>query len=122
MKYALLIYENGDEARGRTEADIEPLLEGHRALQADSKAAGKFLAADQLKMPDHAKTLRVRGGKVLVTDGPFIESKEHLIGFYLVDCETMDEAIAYAAMIPHADPGAIEVRPVAYHESLAAQD
>ena len=120
MKYALLIYEAAD-AEAPTDAEMEQLLAGHRALQAETKAAGDFLAADQLQPPPAATTLRVRGGKTLVTDGPFAETKEHLIGFYLFDCDTLDEALDYAAMIPHAGRGAIEVRPVAYHESLAAQ-
>ena len=116
MKFALLIYEDSglEPPEG---ALLEALLEGHRSMQAKSKEAGVFVAADQLEAPPAAQCLRVRGGKTLVTDGPFAETKEHLIGFYMVECETAEEALQYAELIPHADRGCIEVRPIVYHES-----
>jgi hypothetical protein len=63
-----------------------------------------------------ASSVRVRDGKVRVMDGPFTETKELLLGLYVVDCDNLDEAIDYARRIPHAGTGGIEVRPVAYFE------
>ncbi|MFN3231596.1 MAG: YciI family protein [Alphaproteobacteria bacterium] len=117
MKFALLIYEDAglESPKG---AEMDALLAGHRHMQNTTKDAGVFVAADQLEPPPTAQCLRVRGGKTLVTDGPFAETKEHLIGFYLVDCETADDAANYARLIPHAERGCIEIRPVAYHEHV----
>jgi hypothetical protein len=73
---------------------------------------GVLLAAEPLHPIDTATTVRVRGGKLVVTDGPFAETKEQLAGFYLVDAKDLDEAIQIAAKIPPAREGSIEVRPV----------
>ena len=74
--------------------------------------AGHYVAAESLQPVSTAKTLRVRGGKAIVTDGPFTEAKEVIAGFYLIDARDIDEALQIAARIPPARVGAIEVRPV----------
>jgi hypothetical protein len=76
------------------------------------RAAGTLLAAEPLHPVDTATTVRIRNGRVMVTDGPFAETKEQLAGFYLVDAQDLDEAIQIAAKIPPAREGSIEVRPV----------
>jgi hypothetical protein len=76
------------------------------------RADGTLIAAEPLHPVDTATTVRVRNGKLAVTDGPFAETKEQLAGFYLVEARNLDEAIQIAAKIPPAREGSIEVRPV----------
>ena len=76
------------------------------------RKSGGYVAADALQRVDTATTVRVRNGKVSMTDGPFAETKEQLAGFYLIDAKSLDEAVAVAAKIPPARVGSIEVRPV----------
>ena len=71
-----------------------------------------MVAGDALMPVEMATSVRVRGGKTETMDGPFAETKEQLGGYYLLDCETLDDALKYAAMIPAADYGTVEVRPI----------
>ena len=105
MKYVCFVY--GDESAMRTINDNECIANGE-AL----RDAGHYVAAESLQPVSTARTLRVRGGKVTVTDGPFTEAKEVIAGFYLIDARNFDEALQLAAKIPPARVGAIEVRPV----------
>lgn len=111
MKYILMVYGNETEYNNTmSEADLEAEIVAYEAF---SKVAGKRqLAVEALKHTPHAKTVRVREGKTVVTDGPFAETKEQLGGFYLLECENLDEAIELAAQIPGALIGSIEIRPV----------
>lgn len=105
MKYLCLVYlsqEKWTAVPDRECFDCSSALTSH----------GVLLAAEPLHPVDTATTVRVRGGKVTVTDGPFAETKEQLAGFYLVDARDLDEAIAIAAKIPPSREGSIEVRPV----------
>jgi hypothetical protein len=70
------------------------------------------VGGDELQDPDTATTVRVRDGETLTTDGPFAETKEQLGGYYLIDCGSLDEALEFAARIPAAERGAVEVRPL----------
>jgi hypothetical protein len=109
MKYMLLIYGDeralGDEERQRCYGESTRLVH-------ELKASGHFLATAPLHDTPTATSVRVRGGKRLVTDGPFAETREQLGGFYLVDVKDRDEAISIAARIPGAARGTVEVRPV----------
>jgi hypothetical protein len=105
VKYVCLVY--GEEQAMATVADRECLACGD-GLRKD----GKFLAGEALHPVRTAKSVRVRNGKVTVTDGPFTETKELLAGFYLIDARDMDEAIRIASKIPPARIGTIEVRQV----------
>jgi hypothetical protein len=110
--YALLIYRTAHAAEPIPELDEEQALAEHRALQAEAAARSQLHAVARLDEPKTARTVRTRAGGHDVTDGPFIESKEWLVGFYLVDCEDESQAIARAKRIC-ADPHhVIEVRPV----------
>ena len=82
---------------------------GHRAVHGARARAGH---GDELQDPDTATTIRVRDGETLTTDGPFAETKEQLGGYYVIDCGSLDEAIEFAARIPAAERGAVEVRPL----------
>ena len=105
MKYLCLVYLS--EEKWRAVPDRECLDCGNGL-----RSSGTLLAAEPLHPIETATTVRVRNGKVLVTDGPFAETKEQLAGFYLVDAGDLDEAIQIASTIPPAREGSIEVRPV----------
>ncbi len=75
-------------------------------------SAGAMVGGDPLEGPQTATTVRVRDGKRLVTDGPFAETKEALMGYYLIDAPTLDEALGWAEKVPAAPYGSIEVRPI----------
>jgi hypothetical protein len=105
MKYLCLVYLEEDKLRNV--ADRECFACGE-----DLRERGVLLAAEPLHPIATATTLRIRNGKVSVTDGPFAETKEQLTGFYLIDARDLDDALQIAAKIPPAREGSIEVRPV----------
>ena len=105
MKYLCLVY---GEERAMQSVDDRHCL----AFDADVRASGHCVASEALQPVATATTVRVRNGKVSVTDGPFAETKEQLAGFYLVEARDLNEAIQIAAKIPPARVGSIEVRPV----------
>ena len=109
MKYMLLVYLN-EQAMNDTERQ-ECYVESAQ-LCHDLEAKGQYLAASPLHPVVAATSVRVRGGKRLVTDGPFAETREQLGGYYLIDAKDLDEAIAIAARIPPVRKGTIEIRPV----------
>lgn len=110
--YALLIYRTTPSGDPVPELDEGQVLVGHRALQAEAAARRDLHAVARLETPETARTVRIRASGHEVSDGPFIESKEWLVGLYLVDCDDEPQAIARAKQIC-ADPHhAIEVRPV----------
>jgi hypothetical protein len=117
MHYALLIYSAPDAAGRAATTDaldrapdgvIDSWLDYTRAL----KEAGVLAGAEQLRGTDTATSVRLRGGERLLTDGPFVETKEHLLGFYLVDVADLDTAVEWAARMPAVRHGTVEVRPV----------
>ena len=106
MQYLLLIYvPSGDVPEPATH---EQWMDYTRRL----RESGAMVAGDALQGADTAQTVRVREGEMLVTDGPFAETKELLGGFYLIDVPDLDEALAWAARIPIVGYGSVEVRPV----------
>lgn len=109
MKYMLLVY--GSETEW-TEDEREVCMSESMALCHELNRKGQFLAASPLHSVATATSVRVRQGKRLITDGPFAETAEQLGGYYIVDVENLDEAIAIAGRIPGAKKGTVEVRPV----------
>lgn len=108
MQYLALIYSApGSEAT--YEGDM---MADYGAFGQEAIAAGVFKAGDALMPTSMASSVRVRDGKANVTDGPFAETKEHLGGYYLLECADLDEALKWAAKIPTAKYGTIEVRPI----------
>ena len=105
MKYLCLVYL--EESKLDAVPDSECLAFGETL-----KSGGQRIAAEALQRVHTATTVRVRNGKVSMTDGPFAETKEQLAGFYLIDARDLDEAVQLAAKIPPARVGSIEVRPV----------
>jgi hypothetical protein len=112
MKYLLMIYcdEAADAKRSKEELDQE--MGAYWAFTNDVKGSGAYVAGEALHPTSTATTVRVRDGKTLTTDGPFAETKEQMGGYYVVDCKNLDEAIQWAAKIPHASISSIEVRPI----------
>ena len=113
MRYlCLLVGEPGVAAPAPGSAEFADMLGEFRAATAAMDEAGVLHSTGPLDSPQAARTLRLRDGRPLVTDGPFAEIKEVIGGYYVLDCASMDEALRWAATIPSARYGAIEVRPL----------
>jgi hypothetical protein len=112
MQYILLIYEDEKARAARSAEATQRMNAEYGAFTRSIIESGHFKAGDPLESVRTATTVRVRDGKALTTDGPFAETKEQLGGYYLVDADNLDDAIALAARIPSARTGSIEVRPV----------
>lgn len=110
MRYVLLIY--GNENFDLSPEQMNAEMNAYNAYTQEISERGVMQGGDALQSTATATTVRVRDGKVLTTDGPFAETKEQLGGFYMVKCNNLDEAIEWAAKIPGAQHGSIEVRPV----------
>lgn len=111
MQYLALIYTD-DEAEGG------PTLQEYLDFSTAAGEAGVMKGGDELAPVSAATTVRVRGDETLVTDGPFAELKETLGGYFVFECATIDEACEWAARIPGARHGAIEVRPIHVDEEV----
>ena len=105
MKYVCLVYGEEKKIGGMTDDEC-------MAYDQTLRSAGRCLASEALQPVRTAKTVRVREGQVVITDGPFTETKECLAGFYLIDAKDLDEAIQIASEIPPAHVGSIEIRPI----------
>jgi hypothetical protein len=112
MKYMLLVHHD-EEAFGKfSETKRQQMLEESVQLTHKLHANGKYLSASPLHQASTAAIVRVRDGKSFVTDGPFIETREQIAGYFLIDAKDLDEAIGIAARVPGARIGTVEVRPV----------
>ena len=112
MQYMLLIYDDEKLWADMPAEQGAQLNDEYMKFTQDILKSGKMKAGDALQPTRTATTVRVRGGKTATTDGPFAETKEQLGGYYLIEADNLDEAIAIAARIPSAKVGSIEVRPV----------
>lgn len=112
MRYLALIY--GDESldANATEQDWQNVMEAYTQFGKDATEAGVIITGDALQPTSTATTVRVRSGDVTTTDGPFAETKEQLGGYYMLQCDDLDQAIKWASRIPGAATGSVEVRPV----------
>jgi hypothetical protein len=115
LRYLILIHSN-PASRALWEAlSREQRLEfsrGHTAVREALAESGELIVSEGLADPSLAKQVSVRDGRTLTSDGPFAESKEHLAGFYLIECDSIERAVAHAARVPDAAWGQVEVRPV----------
>ena len=109
MRYALLIYVAPWESTPEQDAEV---MAAYNSFSTEAIAADVMRGGEALHEAKTATSVRVREGKVLVTDGPFAETKEEFGGFYLIEAANLDEAIRWAAKIPGAERGTVEVRPV----------
>lgn len=113
MRYIMLIYSQENE--DVSPEDLQTVAAMHRTFMDETKRRGIFCAADPLAPSTTATTVRVQNGNVLITDGPYAETKEQVAGYYILDCQDLDEALALAAKIPTSCLGAagcVEVRPL----------
>jgi hypothetical protein len=112
MRYMMLIYSK-ELAEGPSADEGAQIMAAHIAVMREAQEKGALQGAEPLTPSTTATTVRVQGGRVLLTDGPFAETKEQLAGFYILDCANLDEAIDWAAKIPTGCKGAegcIEIR------------
>jgi len=114
MKYLLFVCWDAERMDGQTEPDPTEAREEDEGFPwvDDLRARGIWITGDQLAPPRRARSVRVRGGKTMVTDGPFAETKEAIGGFDLLECGSVEEAVELAASHPMAEAGTIEVRPL----------
>lgn len=117
MQYMCLIYSAEGSGPQPGTSEFGPFMQAYGAFTEEMKATGRFIAGDALQGVATATCVAVRDGKVTTTDGPFAETKEQLGGYYLLECENLDDALAQAAKIPTAKDGRIEVRPVVVWDS-----
>src|SRR5260370_41895295 len=113
MRSMMLIYTR--ETDIATPEEMKQVADGHRAVMDETMRRGILHGADPLEPTSTATTVRVDNGKVIVTDGPFAETKEQLAGYYILDCANLDEALAWAAKIPTqcgGSTGRVEERPM----------
>lgn len=121
MEFLALVYSDPDAWERLSDGERSTAYEGYMAVGRDAEAAGALVDAAELESTAAATSVRVRNGETLVTDGPYADVKESLGGYYLFSCETLQEAIDWAAKIPAAQQGgAIEVRPVHVEAEAAA--
>ena len=113
MQYALTIYA---APRELTPEEGQAMSADYMKVTEEMRGAGAFVAGEGLQPVSTATTVRVPNGERIVTDGPFAETKESLGGFYLLECKDLDEAIDWAAKIPGAKNGCVEVRPVIQYD------
>jgi hypothetical protein len=112
MQYLLLLYASEAGFSSMTPEQQTAGAAEYFRFTEEIKQSGKWVGSNRLRPVASATTLRVREGKRVVTDGPFVETKEQLGGYYLINAKDLDEAIAIAAQCPGAHHGAIEIRPV----------
>ena len=112
MKYLCLIYSDEKAGATRTQEQTAAMWAEYMAYTDDIRKSGHMLGGEALQPTTTATTIRIRNGKLSTTDGPFVETKEQVGGFYLVEAKDLNDAIQVASRIPGAKYGAIEVRPV----------
>jgi hypothetical protein len=112
MKFMFAIYHDEKELEALPQKELQALVDGALDYMDELRRSGHFIVSNALQRTRTARTVRVQGGKVFTTDGPFAETKEQLGGFFLIEAKDMDEACALAARFPPARVGIVEVRPV----------
>ncbi len=112
MQYLLIIYQDEKQRKPMDDAAGQEVMARYFKLNDALREAGAFVAGDALEPVSTATTVRVRQGKTTFTDGPFAETMEQLGGYYLIEAANLDEALKWAAQIPAAETGSVEVRPI----------
>jgi hypothetical protein len=118
MKFLLIMHMNPAVWNALTEDERNEVGNGHGGFMETIKKSGEMITTQALADPSQSSVVRVRGGRTVVTDGPYLEAKEHLGGFYLIDCESRERALELAAMIPDAkvEGLGIEVRQIMFSD------
>lgn len=112
MQYLLMIYSAEDAGPQPGTDEFMQMIGAYNQFTAEAQKQGVLIGGEPLESITTATTVRIRNGERHITDGPFAETKEALGGYYLLDCKNLDEAISYAAKIPTAAYGSIEIRPI----------
>lgn len=115
MRYMLLIYSRETDMEKITPQDADRIRSAHRSVMIETSKQGIFCGAEPLKPTATATTVRFQNDKPMITDGPFAETREQLAGYYILDCQDLDEAIDWASKIPTAcqgGEGCVEIRPI----------
>jgi hypothetical protein len=120
MQYLLLIYSDEAIWESRSKDERQAIYREYGRLDNDLRAQDRFIAGDELQPVATATSVQVRNGDTIVSDGPFAETKEALGGYYLIEADGLDEAIEWAARIPAARGGTIEIRPLVDHSGGAS--
>ena len=120
MQYMLLIYGDPTARESLSDEERGQMLEAYGAFTQELRDSGAMVAGDALDSPQTATTVRVKNDETLTTDGPFAETKEQLGGYYLIEAGSLDEAIEWAAKIPAARYGSVEVRPIVVFEGAGS--
>lgn len=112
MKYLLMIYQNPVSFQGLPEASRQELMSEAGAIVDELVKSGEWVGGEGLADPATARSVRVRDGVPAVTDGPFAEAKEQIVGYCIVDCDSLDRAVEIATRWPDARLWGMEVRPI----------
>ena len=112
MKFVFLIYHDEKTLDALPPKEMQTLVDGALDYDEEIRRSGHYVVSNALQRVRTARTVRVRGGKVSTTDGPFAETKEQLGGYYLIEAKDLNEAIQVATRIPSVKTGSIEVRPI----------
>lgn len=112
MQYLALIYAEDGVSPNPDDPEFKQYMQGYYDATKVYEEKGILRGGEALQSTDTATSIRIRDGKMETMDGPFAETKERLGGFYLLDCENLDQAIEMAALIPDAKYGTVEVRPI----------
>jgi hypothetical protein len=112
MKYLLLIYSNPATWSGLSVAERTAMMTEAETIMKELHDTGELVGGFALADPTNSRTIRVRGGVPAVTDGPFLEAKEHLAGYTVIECETVDRATEIALRLPDARYVGVELRPI----------
>jgi hypothetical protein len=120
VKYLLIMNVNPAVLDALTEEQRKAIMDGHGAFMETIRESGEMIVTQALADPANSSVVRVRNGERVVTDGPYLEAKEYIGGFYLVDCESLERAQELAAMIPDAaiEGLGVEVRPVMFSAGM----
>ncbi len=111
MKYMILIYGSEAAWMAQSPAEMERAMGAYMAYSGALGSSGKMVIGEELSPVHTAKSVTVRDGEVRVMDGPYVDTKEQLGGFYLIDADSEEDAIAWASRCPGAAHGGVEVRP-----------
>jgi hypothetical protein len=112
MRYLCLIYEDEKMWQQLSEADMKEGMAEYNAFTENIKKSGNYVGGEALQPTNTATSVRVRNGKLSATDGPYVETKEQLGGYYLIQAKDLNDAVQVAARIPGARHGTVEVRPL----------
>ena len=112
MRYLCLIYEDEKAWQNMSEADMQKGMAEYNVFSESIKKSGNYVGGEALQPTNTATSVRVRNGKISTTDGPYVETKEQLGGYYLINAKDLKDAVQVAARIPSARNGIIEVRPI----------